>query len=243
LGARRIRRYSYLYRQSSSCGIPLPAIAMSGGNTAFKNTSGFAKAEVFNAIAANGPDPSVLVEAKGTGAVNVQGQTVQAQVQASAGLSYQIWVKGPTGGTFVLLVGNIIVPGSVVGTSTGTSSATVTVTAPDGTVVYQNGADGIFTTDLFLKGSEVFSPNNVYTINLQATAMVDAVGSDKVDMIAEVDPTFTPEDPSYIIAYSPNLIPTSDTPLPGALPLFATGLGALGLLGWRRKKKAVALGA
>ena len=27
-------------------------------------------------------------------------------------------------------------------------------------------------------------------------------------------------------------------PLPGALPLFATGLGALGLLGWRRKKKA-----
>ena len=29
------------------------------------------------------------------------------------------------------------------------------------------------------------------------------------------------------------------TPLPGALPLFATGLGALGLLGWRRKRKAV----
>jgi hypothetical protein len=28
-------------------------------------------------------------------------------------------------------------------------------------------------------------------------------------------------------------------PLPTALPLFATGLGALGLLGWRRKKKAI----
>jgi hypothetical protein len=27
-------------------------------------------------------------------------------------------------------------------------------------------------------------------------------------------------------------------PLPAALPLFATGLGALGLLGWRRKRKA-----
>jgi hypothetical protein len=32
----------------------------------------------------------------------------------------------------------------------------------------------------------------------------------------------------------------AETPLPAALPLFATGLGALGLLGWRRKRKAAA---
>ena len=32
----------------------------------------------------------------------------------------------------------------------------------------------------------------------------------------------------------------SSVPLPGALPLFATGLGALGLLGWRRNRKAAA---
>jgi hypothetical protein len=30
------------------------------------------------------------------------------------------------------------------------------------------------------------------------------------------------------------------TPLPAALPLFASGLAGLGLLGWRRKRKAVA---
>jgi hypothetical protein len=30
------------------------------------------------------------------------------------------------------------------------------------------------------------------------------------------------------------------TPLPAALPLFATGLGAFGLLGWRRKRKVAA---
>jgi hypothetical protein len=35
----------------------------------------------------------------------------------------------------------------------------------------------------------------------------------------------------------------SATPLPAALPLFASGLGALGLLGWRRKRKAVVLAA
>jgi hypothetical protein len=32
--------------------------------------------------------------------------------------------------------------------------------------------------------------------------------------------------------------PVPETPLPAALPLFATGLGALGLLGWRRRRKA-----
>ena len=36
---------------------------------------------------------------------------------------------------------------------------------------------------------------------------------------------------------------TGATPLPAALPLFASGLGALGLLGWRRKRKAAAIAA
>ena len=31
-----------------------------------------------------------------------------------------------------------------------------------------------------------------------------------------------------------------ETPLPATLPLFVTGLGALGLLGWRRKRKNAA---
>ena len=32
-------------------------------------------------------------------------------------------------------------------------------------------------------------------------------------------------------------INVAETPLPAALPLFATGLGALGLFGWRRKRR------
>jgi hypothetical protein len=45
-----------------------------------------------------------------------------------------------------------------------------------------------------------------------------------------------------IIAEFPVTITTHQdtTPLPAALPLFGTGLGALGLLGWRRKRKAQA---
>ena len=37
--------------------------------------------------------------------------------------------------------------------------------------------------------------------------------------------------------------PALATPLPAALPLFVTGLGALGLFGWRRKRKADVLAA
>jgi hypothetical protein len=41
-------------------------------------------------------------------------------------------------------------------------------------------------------------------------------------------------------AEADNFDPGTWTPLPAALPLFATGLGALGLLGWRRKRKSAA---
>jgi hypothetical protein len=34
------------------------------------------------------------------------------------------------------------------------------------------------------------------------------------------------------------LVGGTETPLPAALPLFASGLGALGVMGWRRKRKA-----
>jgi hypothetical protein len=37
-----------------------------------------------------------------------------------------------------------------------------------------------------------------------------------------------------------NSISVSQTPLPAALPLYATGLGALALLGWRKKRKPAA---
>jgi hypothetical protein len=36
------------------------------------------------------------------------------------------------------------------------------------------------------------------------------------------------------------LVISTTTPLPAALPLFASGLGALGLFGWRRKRKSAA---
>jgi hypothetical protein len=57
---------------------------------------------------------------------------------------------------------------------------------------------------------------------------------------------FCPTRPGYCDYHEPGAIDTpiafsaTLTPLPAALPLFATGLGAVGLLGWRRKRKAAA---
>jgi hypothetical protein len=42
------------------------------------------------------------------------------------------------------------------------------------------------------------------------------------------------------VTFGATLTPVAQTPLPAALPLFATGLGALGLFAWRRKRKAQA---
>jgi hypothetical protein len=60
-----------------------------------------------------------------------------------------------------------------------------------------------------------------------------------IDPIITIDPTF-PDANLFSLAFSPGM-DTLPTPLPAALPLFATGVGALGLLGWRRKKKAATL--
>jgi len=52
--------------------------------------------------------------------------------------------------------------------------------------------------------------------------------------------TLTPDDSRFLEnpVYNPNV-----TPLPGTLPLFASGLGAMGLLGWRRKRRVAAKAA
>jgi hypothetical protein len=48
-------------------------------------------------------------------------------------------------------------------------------------------------------------------------------------------------DAGFSISLEPGTGILTTTPLPGALPLFATGLGAIGLFGWRKKRKSRAL--
>lgn len=51
--------------------------------------------------------------------------------------------------------------------------------------------------------------------------------------------TVSIDDGTHLIACN-DCVSISSTPIPAALPLFASGLGAMGLLGWRRKRKNIA---
>jgi hypothetical protein len=46
--------------------------------------------------------------------------------------------------------------------------------------------------------------------------------------------------PGFFVDPNGKIVDILATPLPASLPLFLSGLGALGLLGWRRKQKAQA---
>jgi hypothetical protein len=46
---------------------------------------------------------------------------------------------------------------------------------------------------------------------------------------------------AILVWLSKFILNLSAVPLPATFPLFASGLGALGLVGWRRKRKAQAV--
>jgi hypothetical protein len=87
--------------------------------------------------------------------------------------------------------------------------------------------------------------NTVYQIEMDVGGSVFGSGTQfsdgSIDPYFEFAPGFDPSGYSFIFSDGVGNGPAaSATPLPAALPLFATGLGAMGLLGWRRKRKAQA---
>jgi len=107
---------------------------------------------------------------------------------------------------------------------------------------YVTGNNGTNNTRFF----EVLDENGnvLQTVNLPATTSAHSITVDPLNGLVFVALAGTdalnpcPASLGCIEVFAPNAVP-----LPAALPLFATGLGALGLLGWRRKKKAAALAA
>jgi hypothetical protein len=93
-------------------------------------------------------------------------------------------------------------------------------------------------------GSALFNVDQIYTVSLGAQfhAFMFPVVAESLTVKGNIDPLFTAPD-GYSIEYSAGLLeggPTSATPLPAALPMFAGGAGLIGLLARRRKQKRAA---
>jgi hypothetical protein len=115
----------------------------------------------------------------------------------------------------------IVSPPGVLANDTGLSPfdlvASSPVTTPaDGTLSFNNDGSFTYTPDLNFSGTDTFLYHDIGII-LSISAQL-----------------------TNLATVSIVVTPVTTTPLPAALPLFATGLGVMGLLGWRRKRKGAA---
>lgn len=151
---------------------------------------------------------------------------------------------------------NPVLPTDIIQPAIGTSRLVSIAggAGPDGFGIYcQSHA---CSSPLNFSGTLLYNlkPNVLYFVQIGVNAstgdsILPSIGSTtqsaeaSLDPHIYIDPNFN--DPDLTLALSQDLdnvvgSPAAATPLPAALPMFATGLGALGLLGWRRKRKVLA---
>lgn len=178
------------------------------------------------------------------GSVLLDGQSTSINAGGTAVLTYTFSVQGPTGPANSVPVGiDVLISTSVSGVAN--ASASINVGGADASFnLFRNNGNG-FLGEIVLN----LTPGNTYEVDLSAGA--SAFGQSGASAL--VDPHIFINSPALASLYSiilPDGVgndlppgfgePTSATPLPATLPLFASGLGALGLLGWRRKRKQTA---
>lgn len=183
----------------------------------------------------------VLTVTTNTSAQPPDGGTASAV--ATMQVQYNFVISGPAGGLVPIYVG-----------------ASGLATGPGGEAffqLYDSGGVAVLSpsqASWSISGFYNLQADEIYTVEMIAGSEAGAVsgpgcpGLCVVDNEATIDPTFY-IDPNfssaseYSLTFSPGIntgsVPT--TPLPATLPLFCTGLGALGLLGWRRKRARIRL--
>lgn len=144
------------------------------------------------------------------------------------------WVVAPSGS-------NWITPSATTGTTATNAPAgeydySLSFPNPLGSVAIQWSSDNDATFSL---NGTLWSTTGSTGYSSLVSFLIPAgsfQGSNVFEVAVQNDP-FTGANPTGLLVS----VSVSPTPLPAALPLFATGLGALGVLGWRKKKKTAAL--
>jgi hypothetical protein len=140
-----------------------------------------------------------------------------------------------TDGTIGTLASTDITVWSVTITGGSPSPDTVTGTTPYG--AFTSATSGLTASSTTLKFD--LSPTVDTTNFVLSTNDENGVGYDymTIALCVSADCQYSTETSTAFVIAS-----VAATPLPGALPLFAGGLGMMGLLGWRRKRKSAAAG-
>ena len=202
------------------------------------------------------PQTTGLTTGAASGSTSDVNVTYSGNVQFSTQVGGFVWLPtttfqggtvadAPTNNTEVTLTG---------GPGTGTSSITFSQAVTDPVLAIASlGSPGVMAAfDFNLTGSqslaiEAGGPSSNFggsTIVL-CTAGSNNICGDEGSGVVQFFGTFTTlswanplyEDYYLLTVGDEGLAPVGTTPLPAALPLFASGLGALGLFGWRRKRK------
>jgi hypothetical protein len=201
------------------------------------------------------------VSASALATVPVGGSVINGELVALAGASvdlvYQFEIVGPQDilvPVTTLATLNVSVSGTLGGNDANRASAAFTV-SQGGLLV--DGGHGVIGQNLLLQDhaprtesidvnqSNMLETNTVYTVDMsvEATADIDTLtDTTGLSSAASIDPSFqlgSGAPSGYTIDFSNGIgdAPTA-TPLPATLPLFAGGLGFVGYLTRRKKRKA-----
>jgi hypothetical protein len=185
-----------------------------------------------------------VVSVSGSSAANPDGSTAEATID------YYFEAVGPanTGVAF-----DILAAGGASETGNGTSFAHLylngsSVIGEPGTLTtacssFEIDGCGSIGSAFFLNSVFGAQSNTVQELVLEVSGDVNPNGGTfmaSVDPTITIDPSFLAANPGFTLEFSSNVTqnPVSAVPLPAALPLFAAGLGAFGLMGRRKWRDA-----
>jgi probable HAF family extracellular repeat protein len=165
------------------------------------------------------------------------GSSSQARDINNSGMIVGSAQLGGSGATHAAFWSSALAAATDLGVLSGTASSQALAVNDAGKVVGSSRTSGLFGTSYatLWDGNTVIDLSNVLDDSGNGWRLQVATGINAKGQIVGIGQG--PEGPTHAYLLTPIEVP-SQTPIPGALPLFASGLGALGLAAWRRKGKA-----